>query len=213
MHKWNLCFIKFCFLSRSQLYLYFSGKQDQKIEITRAMTNEKKRIKKDSYLIWLGFFSLWFVNVLADVGAPKSVKIRRSDYFFCFFVYLFFVWFFVGNFFCCHLCLLVHWPQRYYCKFTRRAQSGLRPELELHLKALASSIAKPKRNALHSAVLLHGTMAGFVQYCQKTKYLLFWNILVYTVFPHIRPAGIIFLFYFLWKDTVHTLSVSSVVES
>ena len=39
-------------------------------------------MKKDSYLIWLEFFSLWFVNVLADVGAPKSVKIRRSDYFF-----------------------------------------------------------------------------------------------------------------------------------
>ena len=142
-------------------------------------------------------------------------KVSRLGEAIIFFVFLFIYFsydFLLAIFFCCHLCLLVHWPQRYYCKFTRRAQSGLRPELELHLKALASSIAKPKRNALHSAVLLHGTMAGFVQYCQKTKYLLFWNILVYTVFPHIRPAGIIFLFYFLWKDTVHTLSVSSVVE-
>ena len=91
---------KFCFISRSQLYLYFSGKQDQKIEMTRAMTNEKKkRIKKDSYLIWLEFFSLWFVNVLADVGAPKSVKIRRSDYFFLFFCLFIFRMIFCWQFF------------------------------------------------------------------------------------------------------------------
>ena len=115
------------------------------------------------------------------MGAPKSVKIRRSDYFFCyFFLFIYFsFWFFVGNFFCCHLCLLVHWPQRYYCKFTRRAQSGLRPELELHLKALASSIAKPKRNALHSAVLLHGTMAGFCAVLSKNQIFTFCNNFVY----------------------------------
>ena len=104
------------------------------------------------------------------MGAPKSVKIRRSDYFFCNFFFCLFIFrmiFCWQFFFCCHLCLLVHWPQRYYCKFTRRAQSGLRPELELHLKALASSIAKPKRNALHSAVLLHGTMGAFCAVLSK----------------------------------------------
>lgn len=89
-------------------------------------------------------------------------------FFVIFFLFIYFSYdFLLAIFFCCHLCLLVHWPQRYYCKFTRRAQSGLRPELELHLKALASSIAKPKRNALHSAVLLHGTMGAFCAVLSK----------------------------------------------
>ena len=50
---------KVLFLSRSQLYWYFSGKQDQKIEMTRAMTNEKKRIKKRILTLYDWGFSVF----------------------------------------------------------------------------------------------------------------------------------------------------------
>ena len=101
---------------------------------------------------------------------------------FCFFVYLFFVMIFCWQFFfVVTSAFLSTGPNATIASSLGERNAGLRPELELHLKALASSIAKPKRNALHSAVLLHGTMAGFVQYCQKTKYLLICNILVLEI--------------------------------
>ena len=99
MHKWNLCFIKFCFLSRSQLYLYFSGKQDQKIEMTRAMTNEKKKDKKGFLPYMTGFFQSLVCKCPCRRGCTKKCQDKAKRLFFCFFVYLFFVWFFVGNFF------------------------------------------------------------------------------------------------------------------
>ena len=128
-----------------------------------------KRDKKGFLPYMTGVFQSLVCKCPCRRGCTKKCQDQAKRLFFCFFCLFIFRIIFCWQFFCCHLCLLVHWPQRYYCKFTRRAQSGLRPELELHLKALASSIAKPKRNALHSAVLLHGTMAGFCAVLLKKK--------------------------------------------
>ena len=89
----------------------------------------KKRIKKGFLPYMTGFFQSLVCKCPCRRGCTKKCQDQAKRLFFLFFLFIYFSYdFLLAIFFCCHLCLLVHWPQRYYCKFTRRAQSGLRPE-------------------------------------------------------------------------------------
>ena len=150
----------------------------------------KKKDKKGFLPYMTGFFSLWFVNVLADVGAPKSVKIRRSDYFFCFFVYLFFVWFFVGNFF-----LLSPLPS-----------CPLAPTLllQVHSESAIRAAAWVRAASQSSSVFDRQTKEECFAQCSPTARH-YGRILCSIVKKlNIYYFGIIFLFHFHWKVTEHT---------
>ena len=82
---------KFCFISRSQLYLYFSGKQDQKIEMTRAMTNEKKKDNKKGFLPYMtGFFQSLVCKCPCRRGCTKKCQDQAKRLFFLFFLFIYF---------------------------------------------------------------------------------------------------------------------------
>ena len=101
-------------------------------------------------ILTLYLTTVWVDNQVREGGSRLEIKAKwlvlEVMKFFFWFMSVFF------SFNLCHLLLLVHWPQRYYCKF-RRAQccsawaASRSSSSSSSRAAAASSIAKPKRNA------------------------------------------------------------------